>query len=270
VAVREVADEAAARYLAPFLVLSPAAIWAVASADGMFAAVGAWSVCLLVLATRPGRSARSGAVLAGAAGVVAGIGINLSYGLVLGPLIGVAVVAARRRWELLVPAAVGGAAVVGLAAIGGFWWFDGLAATRVRYEAGISSERDRWYFTLLGNPAAFAVALGPAVAVAIARVRDRRLWLLGGAALAVAALANLSGLSKAEVERIWLPFAVWATVLAAGLPLLGRSVPMRGRGTDPGPDPTDDVDRWPALATTLLALQVLTAVAVEALVQTPW
>jgi hypothetical protein len=45
---------------------------------------------------------------------------------------------------------------------------------------------------------------------------------------------------------------------------------MRGRGTDPGPDPTDDVDRWPALATTLLALQVLTAVAVEALVQTPW
>ncbi|MGC1732899.1 MAG: hypothetical protein WA731_09590, partial [Pseudonocardiaceae bacterium] len=39
--------------------------------------------------------------------------------------------------------------------------------------------------------------------------------LCGAAALAVL-VADLSGLSKAEVERIWLPFAVWL-VAAAGL-----------------------------------------------------
>jgi hypothetical protein len=30
--------------------------------------------------------------------------------------------------------------------------------------------------------------------------------------------ADLSGLSKAEVERIWLPFAVWLVAAAALLP----------------------------------------------------
>lgn len=55
---------------------------------------------------------------------------------------------------------------------------------------------------------------------------DRRGWLRGlgptvllpaAAALAVAA-ADLSGMSKAEVERIWLPFVVWLLVAAAHLP----------------------------------------------------
>jgi hypothetical protein len=31
-------------------------------------------------------------------------------------------------------------------------------------------------------------------------------------------VADLSGLSKAEVERIWLPFAIWLTAGAALLP----------------------------------------------------
>jgi hypothetical protein len=43
--------------------------------------------------------------------------------------------------------------------------------------------------------------------------------LVRGAALAVLA-ATVSGLSKAEVERIWLPFAVW---LVAGVALLPAS-----------------------------------------------
>lgn len=36
-----------------------------------------------------------------------------------------------------------------------------------------------------------------------------RLALLAGAALAALLLADLSGMSKAETERIWLPFAMW-------------------------------------------------------------
>jgi hypothetical protein len=35
-------------------------------------------------------------------------------------------------------------------------------------------------------------------------------------------LADVSGLSKAEVERIWLPFAVWLTAGAAALPARAR------------------------------------------------
>ncbi|MFE0588453.1 hypothetical protein [Micromonospora echinospora] len=66
------------------------------------------------------------------------------------------------------------------------------------------------------------------------RVRHRRLALVprvealgptvllpAAAALAVAA-ADLSGMSKAEVERIWLPFVVWLLVAAAHLPAPAR------------------------------------------------
>jgi uncharacterized protein YPO0396 len=38
------------------------------------------------------------------------------------------------------------------------------------------------------------------------------------AALAAVVVADLTGLSKAEVERIWLPFAVWLVVPCALLP----------------------------------------------------
>ena len=37
-------------------------------------------------------------------------------------------------------------------------------------------------------------------------------------ALAAVVVADLTGLSKAEVERIWLPFAVWLVVPCALLP----------------------------------------------------
>jgi methylthioxylose transferase len=42
------------------------------------------------------------------------------------------------------------------------------------------------------------------------------LEVLGAAAALAVLTADLSGLSKAEVERIWLPFAVWL-IPAAGL-----------------------------------------------------
>ena len=64
---------------------------------------------------------------------------------------------------------------------------------------------------------AFALALGPATAVALARLRNRRLWLLSGAALVAVAVADASGLSKGEAERIWLPFAPWILAASASL-----------------------------------------------------
>jgi hypothetical protein len=264
IVVREVAGERWARRLAPFLALAPTAVWAVASADALFAAVGAWGIALLVLATADGRSPRSIALLAVAGGAVGGVGMQLSYGLPPVFLVAVGVVIARRRWPVLAWAAVGGAAVTGLAALAGFWWLDGLGATRIRYVNGISEFRPRDYFTFIGNPAALFLAVGPAVAVALVRVRDRRLWLVAGGAIAAVVVANASGLSKAEVERIWLPFATWLLVLTAGLPALAAPV-VPGASLRRSLSPP-----WPRLASWLLAAQVLVAVAVESLVKTPW
>jgi len=101
----------------------------------------------------------------------------------------------------------------------GFWWVAGLLATRERYFAGVGGRRPYFDF-LVANSACLAIAVGPAVAVALVRVRDRRLWLLVGGALVVVGAAMISGMSKGEVERIWLPFAIWllpaGAVLAAG------------------------------------------------------
>ena len=98
----------------------------------------------------------------------------------------------------------------------GFSWFAGLAATRHEYLVGVASRRPYRYF-LFADLAAFALALGPAAVVAIARLRDRRVWLLVGAALGAIAVADLSGMSKAEVERIWLPFVPWALLATCGV-----------------------------------------------------
>jgi hypothetical protein len=72
----------------------------------------------------------------------------------------------------------------------------------------------------VANAACLAIVLGPAVTVALTRLRDRRLWLLVGGTLVVLGAAMISGMSKGEVERIWLPFAIWllpaGAVLAAG------------------------------------------------------
>jgi hypothetical protein len=98
---------------------------------------------------------------------------------------------------------------------------------------------------LLVDAACFAIALGPAIAVALARLRDRRAWLLVGAALLAVAAAAFSGMSKGEVERIWLPFAAW--VLPAGIAL----------GLD-------------ARRSQWLALQVVFTIGLQTLVRSPW
>ncbi len=216
VSLREIAGEDAARAAAPFMVLLPAVIWW-QTADALFAGVAAWSVTALVLATgQPGTRAR---VLALAGGVGFGVAAFLSYGLVLLAIIPIAVCVSRRRISLLCFGALGALPVFAVFAGLGFSWFAGLAATHHAYWTGVASRRPYSYF-LVADVALFAVATGPAVAVALSRLRDARVWLLVGAGLAVVALADVSGMSKAEVERIWLPFVPWvvlATAAYAGL-----------------------------------------------------
>jgi hypothetical protein len=107
--------------------------------------------------------------------------------------------------------------VLGAFALAGFWWLDGYRVSIDAHNIGIAATRPYGYF-LFADLAAFAIALGPAVCAGIAGLRDRRAWILVGAALATIAIADLTGKAKGEVERIWLPFAPLVMLAACGLP----------------------------------------------------
>jgi methylthioxylose transferase len=231
VAARAVAGERAARRAAPALALLPGAVWAGTSLDALFACLTAVAVALAVLA-----AARRSARLAGVAGLAAGIALLCTYGavatLAVAVVAGAALVAGDRhafnekrddaRLAALVGwAAAGAGAVIAVAAAAGFWWPDGLRATGAAYWAGIGGRRPVAYLTLVGNPAALALATGPAVAAGLAATlsRARAAWrpaLLPAAALAAVLVANLSQMSRGETERIWLPFVPWLALAAPG------------------------------------------------------
>jgi hypothetical protein len=217
VAVRAVAGAEPARRVLPFGVLLPGAVWVGVSADGLFAAVLAWGVALLAV------GATGRAAWAALGGVLLGWAVYLSYGLALGGLVAAAVVAATRRWTAAGLAALGALAVAAAFTAAGFWWFTGLQRTGVIYAASAAAARPYAYF-VWANLAAVSFAAGPAVYAGIRRavVAPRSLpvagLLLAAGALAALLLADLSGLSKAEVERIWLPFVVWLVIPCALLP----------------------------------------------------
>jgi rSAM/selenodomain-associated transferase 1 len=215
-AIREIAGETRARAAAPFLMLTPAAVfWS--SGDAVFLGVGAWAAALLILST--GRRGRRADLLALAGGALAGAGLFLSYGLVLLGLVPLSVAVARRRWRTLAVAALPILAWVGWPLLFGWSWVEASAVTRREYGESLARVRPYGYF-VFANPAALLIALGPAVWVALARLRDRRLWVLVGAALVAVAVADLSGLTKGEVERIWLPYMPWITA-ATGAAFVG-------------------------------------------------
>ncbi len=245
VALREVAGEDRARTAAPFLVVVPAAIWWT-SGDAFYIGVAGWAATLVVLAT--GRAGRRADLLALSGGVLFGVTAFLSYGLVLLAVIPMFVAISRRRLRPVLLAAVGTLPLFVAFLGAGFWWISGLEATRRRYFAGVASRRPYNYF-LLADLAAFALALGPAVAVALVWLRDRKVWLLVGAGLTIVAIADLSGMSKAEVERIWLPFVPWVMLATAAFGSLhGRSTRVRP---------------W-------LMLQVASGLLIEVAIRSPW
>ena len=103
-------------------------------------------------------------------------------------------------------------------ATAGFWWFDGLEATRGFYTRACAP-RAAYSFFVVANIAVASSAVGPATIAGVATLHDRRLWWIVGPGLAGLLLADLLRLSKAEVERIWLPFyALIAVAVADPLP----------------------------------------------------
>jgi len=252
IAIRELAGEEQARIAAPFLILAPFAVM-FGSGDALFMGVGAWACASLILAI--GRTGRESAAWAVLGGVLLGAGLMLSYGLVLLVLLPAAVIVARRRADVGAIALGGVAFVLGAFALAGFRWWEGLAATRAQYAESIARFRPSSYF-LVANLAALAIAVGPAAWVGLARLRDRRVWLVTGASLLAIALADLSGLSKGEVERIWLPFMPWLVAGAAWG--LISSIDLAGK-----PSPASTARRW-------LTAQVVWTLGLQLLVRSPW
>jgi len=236
VAVRALADEQTARRAAPFVAVAPTAIWVAVSADGYFAGVAAWGIALLALAVH--RGVRFPALTAAAAGLLLGWGVFLSYGLVLLGIPALAVLAAsgprgadrRAALRALGPAALAAVAVAVAFAVAGFSWFDGYTLVQQRYWQGIAKDRPFQYWCW-ANLACVVCAIGLGGVAGIGRVFDaaavkRRsgVHLLLLAMLAAIAWADLSMLSKAEVERIWLPFTVWLTAAPALLPVRSHRI----------------------------------------------
>ncbi|MGW6583480.1 hypothetical protein ACWF76_29560 [Streptomyces globisporus] len=237
ITIRVVADERLARRAAPFLVLAPAAVWAGVSADGYFAAVAAWSVALLALAAT--RRVRFPALAAAGGGLLFGWTCYLSYGLGLMAAVLLAVLVLARTARP-VPVFLLGALVVPVAfTLAGFNWWTAYHLLVERYHQGAGGVRPYAYW-VWANLACATVAAGLAAVAGLRRsavaapgaVRalrggpgavspEGRLALLVLAALVALLVADLSGMSKAETERIWQPFLLWLLPAAALLPRRG-------------------------------------------------
>ena len=229
--LRELGAEAAGRRIVPFIALFPGAVWMAVSADGLFAGVAVGGLALVCIGARRGRILAS---LAG--GLLLGIAVFLSYGLVLFGLVVLPAMLLTVRQQasrsVLVPwliATIGFVAVAAVHLALGFNWVSGLVALRIRYYQGIASQRPFSYF-VYADLAAWLVSCSPLLAIGVARsvavlskghtgpwTQDRIVALLALSGVIAALIADFSALSKAETERIWLSFGL---IAYSGLALL--------------------------------------------------
>ncbi|WAC90915.1 hypothetical protein [Mycobacterium sp. Aquia_213] len=229
IAIRALADEQTARRAAPFVAIAPTAIWVAVSADGYFAGVTAWGIALLAVAVH--RRVGFPALIAAVAGLLLGWGVFLSYGLALMGLPAAAVLISatdfRAALRALGPATLTALAVAVTFAVGGFYWFDGYTLVQQRYwQVNAIANYRPFQYWWWANLACVVCAIGLGGVAGITRVFDvaairRRcgFHLVLLAMLAAIVCADLSMLSKAEVERIWLPFTIWLTAAPALLPV---------------------------------------------------
>ena len=244
VTLRELGAADAARRLIPFIALFPGAVWMAVSADGLFAGVATSGLALVCLG-----ASRGTLPVALAGGLLLGVLVFLSYGLVLFGIVVLVALLLTGRAAGMRPivgpwlAATVGVLTIALVHLGfGFNWIFGLQQLRIRYYQGIASERPFSYF-VYANLAAWLISCSPLLAVVIVRAaaalikgrgggwtQDRVVALICMSGVAAALVADLSALSKAETERIWLTFGVAASTgfallrgQTAGWALLGSA-----------------------------------------------
>lgn len=291
ITVRKLAGAETARRAVPFLVLAPTALWVATSVDALFLGVAAWAVALVTVATALGRW--GALVSASAGGLLLGSLPYLSYGLLPMFALPLAVLLLTRPSRPVLAALAAGCVVVPAAfTVAGFSWFAGVVGTHAAWAAGGGARARPYAYFLLGDLSVLALLIGPATAMALPAVlrhaaalarstfpgpadgeqvsrgigraaavarsmlpggpadraeqassRIGRLgWPVAAALIGMVAL-DLSGVTRGEVERIWIPYATWMTAASA-------------------------VHRPPAR--TLLLAQAVTALAIQALVRSPW
>lgn len=232
--LRTLGAEQAARRAAPFLVFTPAAIWMCVSADAVFGAFAAWGMAALARAS-VARETRVSLLWSVVAGVILGYVVMMSYGLPLLGLLAVAILFLGRSFRPLVPAALAALAVVMAFYLYGFAWWEAFPELRERYWDGVASNRPPEYW-MWGNLAALAFSAGPVMYAGVAQLAadepeesTRVVRWLAGAGMAMILAADLSQMSRAEVERIWLPFVPWLLVSCALLPERWRRWGLAGQ-----------------------------------------
>lgn len=236
ITLRALTDEHLARRAAPFLVLAPFAVWTGTSADGYFMAVAAWSVALLALAST--RTGRAGAAAALGSGLLFGLTCYLSYGLTLIGLLLLAVLVLARTVRPIGPLVLGALVAPVAFTLAGFDWWEGYRQLVERYYQGAGGVRPYSYW-VWANLACATLAAGFAAVAGLRRTATalpgallglrsgtttaaQRSAVLVLAALVTLLVADLSGMSKAETERIWQPFMLWLLPAAAALPTADR------------------------------------------------
>lgn len=211
---RALGDERRGRVAAILAAFSPALVlFGVTSMDFVFAALGTATAWLLVA---PGGRARVGGC------ALAAIGSFASWLLLAIPAWAVLVCVAREgpRAALRLAGVSGAAILAGNGLLAVTLGYDPVATLRELgrlYGAGAAAHRP-YAFWLLGSPVAWLIMLGMPVAWIALRGVARR----DPAALALAAVIAVSavaGATKAETERIWLPFVPLACVAAAAVPI---------------------------------------------------
>ena len=173
-ALRALGVDRGARLAAPFLVLTPAAVFLAVSGDAVFAALGAWGLAALAVSAKSacrGRLVGWGVV----AGLLLGWCVMSSYGLPLLGLLALAVLClARSWWPLPVACWRRWWWCSGFAALGFAWW-EAYPVLVDRYWDGIAATRPAAYW-MWGNLGALLVSGGPLLGagLAVAARRPRR------------------------------------------------------------------------------------------------
>lgn len=246
VAVRSLCRERAARRLVPLLALAPYAVWLAVSLDAVTLTLGAGAVACGVVGSEPRRSP----LWAVASGLLLGGAALFSYNV---GWLGASVIVTyfvRRRPLLNMISGAAALIPLALAQLAGFVWTDGLTAAQADFSVRVGPHRS-WLLWALLDVFLVAIACGPAVAASARKIQRTPGWPFAvGAGLAVT-FAILSGLSRGEVERSFLPFFPWLLVAAVA------SEPSDG--TDSAPTPL-----------LLVAVGALTAVVIEAVLRTAW
>jgi hypothetical protein len=203
-------DERTARTAGLLAVAAPGLLlFGTTSADAVYAALGVAAAALLV---RPSWGAR------GAGAVVLALAAFCSWALLAAGAFAVLVAWQREGWR--VAARLAGLCALPflvfnawLAAAYGYDPIGTLRATEAVYRHSLAQIRPYWFW-VLGSPIAWAVCAGLPLSggwLVAARRRDP-----GAVALAaVVAIASVLAFTKAETERIWLPFVPLGCAAAA-------------------------------------------------------